>query len=272
MQKQSLLTTILVLTIVTTVGFGLGHAQLTPSAYAFVQPKMYTSTPWVHVPTFTSSLGTCQQTTYPATYLGGPPIPTYTDTTSFLGNPWAFTGWCVADSSASSASNPCYVYQGIAYYGRCEAFTLGYNQTADTPPNIPTEEWFHFGSVHLKPGQFLDVADTTPWYTTMGHMAMVLPCEPTGVPDMRLYEGIIDGGVLTLEAPPVQYLQQLSDTKDGICVYHFNVGADGTGGANPDGVTDFALVNVSNHDLYLDGNDQRYTSTFSIAEGFNSMG
>jgi hypothetical protein len=75
-----------------------------------------------------------------------------------------------------------------------------------------------------------------------------------------------------MEAPPVQYLQQLSDTKDGICVYHFNVGADGTGGANPDGITDFALVNVSNRDLNLDDNDQRYTSTFSIAEGFNSMG
>lgn len=270
MQKQSLLTTISVLTIVATVGVGLGPAQMTHSAYAFVTPKLYTSTPWIYVPAFTSSLGTCQQTTYPATYVGGPPIPTYTDTTTFLGSPWTFTGWCVADSSASSAANPCYVYQGIAYYGRCEMIMPGYNQTGDAPPNIPTEEWFHFGAVHLKPGQFLDVADTTPWETTLGHMAMVLPCEQNGTPDLRLYEGIIDGGVFTMEAPPIQYLQQLSDPKDGICVYHFNVGADGTGGANPDGITDFALVNVGTHDLNLNDNDQRYTSTFSIAKGFCS--
>lgn len=258
------------LTIVAIVGFGLGPIQTAQSAYAFVTPKMYSSTPWIHVPAFTSLLGTCQQTTYPASYLGGPPIPTYTDTTTFLGSPWTFTGWCVVDDSDSSASNPCYVYQGIAYYGRCEDVSPGYNQTADAPPNIPTEEWFHFGPVHLQPGQFLDLADTTPWVTTKGHMAMVLPCEQNGTPDIRLYEGIIDGGVFTMEAPPVQYLQQLSDTKDGICVYHFDIGADGDGGANPDGVTDFAIVNVSNHDLDLSANNQRYSSTFSITEGFDN--
>ena len=265
--RRKLLSTILVLVIVVTIGFGLGPNQKT-TAYAMLQPHMYSSTPWIKVPPYTSSSGTCQQVTYPATYMGGPPIPTYTDTTTFLGNPWAFTGWCVTDNSASSASNPCYVYQGIAYYGRCEMVMPGYNQTDSAPPNIPTEEWFHFGGVHLKPGQFLDVADTTPWITTMGHMAMVLPCEHDGTPDLRLYEGIIDGGVFTMEAPPIQYLQQLSDPANGICVYHFNVGADGTGGANPDGITDFALVNVSTHDLDLSANDQRYTSTFSIAEGF----
>jgi hypothetical protein len=271
-QKQSLLTTILVLTVVVTIGLGLGPTQMVPSAFALLPPTMYGHTPWVYVPRFTSSEGTCQQTTYPATYLGGPPIPTFTDTTTFLGNPWTFTGWCVADSSASSAANPCYVYDGIAYYGRCEMVAVGYNQTSNSPPNIPTEGWFHFGAVHLAPGAFLDLADTTPWETTKGHMAMVIPCEHNGIPDIRLYEGIIDGGVFTMEAPPVQYLQQASDTADGICVYHFDVGADGTGGANPDGVTDFAIVNVSNHDLNLNDTNARYTSTFSIAEGFvNTM-
>lgn len=272
MKKQSLLSTILVLTIVVIVGLGLGSIQIAPSAYALLPPQMYTSTTVVPVPTFTSSSGTCQQVTYPTTYVGGPPIPTYTDTTTYTGNPWTFTGWCVADNTTSSAVNPCYVYHGIGYYGRCEMVMPGYNQTGLSPPTIPTEEWFHFGAVHLKPGDFLDVADTTPWMTTKGHMAMILPCEHDATPDLRLYEGIIDGGVFTMEAPPVQYLQQLSDPQDGICVYHFDVGADGTGGINPDGVTDFALINVSNHDLYLDEHDQRFTSTFSIAEGFlNTM-
>lgn len=264
MKKRSLLTTILVLTIVATVGFGLAPTKIAPSAYAMLTPKMYTSTTWIPIPTFTSSAGMCQQVTYPATYQGGPPIPTYTDTMTFTGSPWAFTGWCVADSSASSAASPCYVYQGIAYSGRCEMFTPGYNQTGLAPPTIPTEEWFHLGGVQLAPGQFLDVADTTPWMTTKGHMATVLPCEADGTPKVRLYEGIIDGGVFTMEAAPVQYLQQLSDTTNGMCVYHFDVGADGPGGINPDGVTDFAFVNVSNQNVFF---TDRNTSTFSIAEG-----
>lgn len=249
---------------------GTATLQIMPSAYALLTPKLYASTPWVRVPTFTYSSGMCQQTTYPATYMGGPPLPTYTDTTTFLGFPWTFSGWCVADGSISSAANPCYVYQGIAYYGRCESISPGYNQTGDGPSNIPTTEWFHFGGVHLKPGQFLDLADTTPWVTTGGHMAMVLPCEHDGTPNLRLYEGIIDGGVFTMEAPPIQYLQHLSDPADGVCVYHFDVGGDGQGGANPDGVTDFALVNVSAHDVDLSANADRYTSTFSIVTGFDN--
>ncbi|MGI0046703.1 MAG: hypothetical protein ACREBB_05895 [Nitrosotalea sp.] len=267
MKKQSLLKTILVLTIVVTVGFGLGPTQMTHSAYAFLTPKLYTSTPWIPIPAFTTSKGICQQTTYPTIYLGGSPIPTYTDTTTFLGSPWIFTGWCVADSSDSSAASPCYVYQGIAYSGRCETVMPGYNQSKTSSPNIPTEEWFHLGGVTLAPRQFLDVADTTPWETTRGHMATVIPCDANGTPKVRLYEGIIDGGVFTMEAAPIQYLQQLSDTAHGMCVYHFNVGADGPGGINPDGVTDYAFVNVSKDTVVF---TDRNTSTFSIAEGFDN--
>ena len=142
--------------------------------------------------------------------------------------------------------------------------------------------------MHLKPGTFLDLADTTPWYTTHGHMAMVLPCEADGTPDVRLYQGIIDGGIFTMEAPTMQYLNHISDPKDGICVYHFDIGlksdsdapymGDSNGhpaqtleSANPYGVTDFALVNTSGKDLDLSQNDQRYTSTFSIATGFMNV-
>ena len=266
--KKRLLATMLILVLVATVGFGPGQSQKT-TAYAFLTPKLYTATPWIPIPQFTTSRGTCQQVTYPSTYTGGPPTPSFTDTTNYLGAPWTFTGWCVADNTASSAASPCYVYQGIAYYGRCEMIGLGYNQTENAPPNIPTEEWFHLDGITLQPGQFIDVADTTPWMTTHGHMATVLPCEPDGTPKVRLYEGIIDGGVFTMEAPPIQWLQQLSDTTNGMCVYHFDVGKDGPGGINPDGVTDFAFINVS-HDTINFG--PRNTSTFSIAEGWlNTM-
>jgi hypothetical protein len=184
---------------------------------------------------------------------------------SLGGNPSTFTGWCVAENDEYGNSDPCYVANGIAWYGLCEPgiSAAGYNQTSTSPPNIPSEEWFHLNGVKLKPGQYLDVADTTPWETTKGHMAMVLPCDIHGTPLVRLYQGIIDGGVFTMEAPPVQYLQQLSDPKNGICVYHFDVGANNK--ANAFGVTDFALVNVSNKEVEF---TERNTSTFSIAEGF----
>lgn len=233
----------------------------------------------------------------------------------------SFTGWCAQQNQTdgdgvgivqTSTSNPmeldvqhpCWVQAGIGYYGDCDVAPVrGYTQGNYTngfqapgagisalPGNggVPTEEWFHLAGVHLKAGQFLDLADTTPWYTTHGHMAMVLPCEKDGTPDLRLYQGIIDGGVFTMEAPTMQYLNHISDTASGICVYHFDIGlktdadapyigdsdhhpAQTLESANPYGVTDFALVNTSGHDVDLSQNMDRYTSTFSIATGFMNV-
>lgn len=245
-------------------------------------------------------------------------FPTTAPTT--LAQATQFTGWCaqqnVTDGDGvgeviTSANNPmgldvnhpCWVQNGIGYYGDCDVapvrgytqgnYTYGWQKAANEPAlpangGIPTEEWFHLSGVDLKPGAFLDLADTTPWYTTHGHMAMVLPCEKDGTPDLRLYQGIIDGGVFTMEAPTMQYLQHISDPSNHLCVYHFDIGVkadadapymgDSNGhpaqtmeSANPYGVTDFALVNTSGSSQNLSKDLERYTSTFSIATGFMNV-
>ena len=114
----------------------------------------------------------------------------------------------------------------------------------------------------LQPGQFLDVADTTQFVTTKGHTAMAIPCDSSRQPLAQLYEGIIDAGVNTLEPIEPEFLQQLSDPANGLCIYHFDLGATTN---NPDGVTDFAILNVSNQPITF---AERNTSTFSVTEGY----
>jgi hypothetical protein len=41
-----------------------------------------------------------------------------------------------------------------------------------------------------------------------------------GQPLARLFEGIIDAGVNTLELADIEYLQQLSHPENGVCVFH----------------------------------------------------
>ena len=138
---------------------------------------------------------------------------------------------------------------------------MGPAVTGDGPANLPTEDWFHLTGVTLKPSQFLDLADTSPFFTTKGHSATVLPCDSSGQPLVRFYAGIIDGGINTLESPTPQYLQQLSSPQDGLCVYHFDIGPTSN---NPDGVTDFAIINISHRPItFTDTN----TVTLSVAEG-----
>jgi len=132
------------------------------------------------------------------------------------------------------------------------------------PANLPTIEWHHIHGVTLGPGQFLDLADTTPFITTKGHSATVLPCDNSGQPLVRLFAGIIDAGINTLESPNVEYLQQLSSPQDGLCVYHFDVG---TTINNPHGVTDFAIINTRNNVIEL---TDRNTITLSITEGYKN--
>jgi hypothetical protein len=59
----------------------------------------------------------------------------------------------------------------------------------------------------------------------------------------------------------------MSDPQIGLCVYHFDIG---TTDKNPDGVTDFVLINTSRHSVEF---GDRNTITFSVAEGYlNAMG
>ena len=97
-------------------------------------------------------------------------------------------------------------------------------------------------------------------------MATVLSCYSSGQPLARLFEGIIDAGVNTLETADIEYLQQLSHPESGICVYHFDIG---TTANNPDGVTDFAIINTSKQTITFTSRD---TSTFSLAEGYLNKG
>jgi hypothetical protein len=187
---------------------------------------------------------------------------TYTIPENFKGNPAKFDGKCLMDNTANSTSHPCTVTHGIATAGHCEMIKIGYQVTDKGPGNIPTEEWFHLAGVTLKPGQFLDVADTTPFFTTSGHSANVLPCDKSGKPLVRLYEGILDAGVNTLESPDIEYLQQISSPQDGLCVYHFDLG---TTSNNPDGVTDFAIINTSDKTVTF---TDRNTETLSITGGY----
>ena len=191
---------------------------------------------------------------------------TYTIPQGFKGNPTTANGKCVVDNTSYSTSHPCTITNGIATAGHCESITKGYEVTQNGHANLPTEEWFHLAGVTLKPGEFLDVVDTTPFITTMGHMAMVLPCDGSGQPLARLFEGIIDAGVNTLEPADIEYLQQLSHPENGICVYHFDIG---TTAKNPDGVTDFAIINTSKQTVTF---AERNTSTFSLAEGYLNKG
>jgi hypothetical protein len=303
--KRSSSTVIMAITVI--VGLAMGSGQALTSAYGLQQPYISQVTPFNPPTTAQPSAGSltsspCNFVTLPpasptagpgGTYIyeGSGPAPTTIDAAT------SFTGWCAQMNMTANGGNagldvnhPCWVQNGIGYYGDCDVAPVqGYSQNATGPTGgIPTEGWFHLAGVFLKPGAFLDLADTTPWYTTHGHMAMVLPCETDGTPDVRLYQGVIDGGVFTMEAPTMQYLQHISGpTTLGLCVYHFDTGlksdadapyigdANGhpaqTESANPYGVTDFVLVNTSTHSVYFNQNYERYTSTFSVATGFMNV-
>jgi hypothetical protein len=233
--KKLLLSTIVAITIVASIGFGQGPFQQVTSAFA-----------WTPAPL-------CGPVTAPIS--GGSQVSSYYVSQTY-------TGQCAVDKASQESKNLCNVVNGIGASGHCEMVTKGYQVTPNGPATLPIEEWFHFNGVSLAPGQFLDMVDTTPFFTTKGHVAMVIPCNSHGDPQVKLFEGIVDGGLNTLEPITPQYLQHLSDPTNGICVYHFDIGATTN---NPDGVTDFAVVNISNQQINF---GERNTSTFSLAEGF----
>lgn len=240
MKSKILLSTILGLAIVATIGFGLGPGQKTTSAYA-------------------SPIPICNTVTIPVT--GGSQVATY-----FIGP--TYNSQCVVSHTAYSTANPCNVVNGIASSGHCMVNSIGYKVAQNGTANLPSLEWFHFSGVTLTNGQFVDLVDTTPFVTTKGHVAMVLPCDSAGTPQVFLVQGVIDVGMATLETPDMEYLQQLSSpgnavgTYDGTCVYHFYIGSTTN---NPDGVTDFALINKSGQTAHF---SDRNTATFSAVTGF----
>jgi len=243
-------------------GFGCGELA-TAKALANLQQTEFEQKP--SPPPSTVPICTTVTVPVPGTTLH----KTYTVPQGSTGNPATVSGTCVVDNTAYSQAHPCTITDGIATAGHCETVTKGYQVTDNGPANLPTEEWFHLNGVTLKPGQsinqpgqFLDVADTTQFFTTKGHMATVIPCDSSGQPLVQVFEGIIDAGVNTLEPIAPEYLQQLSSPADGLCVYHFDTGATSN---NPDGVTDFAILNVSNQPITF---AERNTSTFSVTEGY----
>jgi len=64
--------------------------------------------------------------------------------------------------------------------------------------DIPDEQWFSFKGITLQSGEFLDMVDTTPFLTTKGHVAMYIPCDTQGRPQIQFLQGIVDVGVNTL--------------------------------------------------------------------------
>ncbi len=194
-------------------------------------------------------------------------VKTYTVPTGFAGDPSTANGQCVVDNTTYSSQHVCTISNGIATSGHCEMFNKAWEVTDKSSGQLPTEEWFKLGGLTLQPGQYLDLADTTPFMTTMGHMATILPCDDLGEPRVRVYEGILDAGVNTLEPADVEYLQHISNPGNGICAYHFDIG---TTDNNPDGVSDFVMMNDGPNSVTF---TDRNTSTFSVVEGYlNDMG
>lgn len=237
MKTRLLLSTIVIATIVASIGFGLCPGQKMTSAFADKA----------------SSVPACGPLTVPIA--GGQQVASYYVSTTY-------SGQCSVGDDLSEKGQFCNVVNGIGQSGHCEPVMKGYEIKPNGPAVIPTEEWFSFTGKTLQPGQFLDMVDTTPFFTTKGHVAMVIPCDQYGDPQVQLFEGILDGGLNTLEPITPQYLQHLSNPQNGLCVYHFDIGKTAK---NPDGVTDFALVNISSSPITF---GDRNTSTFSLAEGY----
>jgi hypothetical protein len=256
--RLKLLGAIVGISIVASIGLSVGPIQEMTQAFAQMSGNMNMNSGSKMQSNSSSSMPQCGPNTSPIP--GGSQNATYYVSANY-------TGKCMIDNSTESMNNPCVVANGIGQSGHCEPVMKGYTVNENTTtPVLPTEEWFHFAGVTLQPKQFLDLVDTTPVFATKGHMAMVIPCDQYGDPKVQLFEGILDGGLNTLEPVTPQYLQHMSDPANGLCVYHFDIGATTK---NPDGVTDFAIVNVSNQSIIL---TERNTSTFSLAEGYlNTM-
>ena len=98
---------------------------------------------------------------------------TYTVPKGFSGNPATANGKCIVDNSmetpywtlAAAGKTPCTISNGIIIAGHCESVTKGYEVIVNGPANLTTEEWFQLAGTTLKPGEFLDMVDTTPFVT-----------------------------------------------------------------------------------------------------------
>jgi hypothetical protein len=248
-KTRLLLSAVVAFTIAASIGFGLVPGQKMTSAFA-ADVKNDDNNNNHNKPTTPPS---CGPVTVPIS--GGSQVASYYVSQTY-------TGQCSVGDTLAHEGQYCNVVNGIGQSGHCEPVSKGYQVTPNGPATLPTEEWFSFAGKTLQPGQFLDMVDTTPFFAEKGHAAMVIPCDEHGDPKVLLYEGILDGGLNTLEPITPQYLQHLSDPANGLCVYHFDIGKTTN---NPDGVTDFALVNVSGSSVTF---TDRNTSTFSLAEGY----
>lgn len=124
-------------------------------------------------------------------------------------------------------------------------------QTKTGPTHLM--QWHSLKGITLNPGEFLDLADTTPMLTIGGHVAMYIPCDDSGKPLVQFLQGSVDVDENTLVPITPEYIKDLSSPGNS-CLYHFDIGT-------PDGVTDFAIVNHGSNPVNF---GERHTVTFSI--------
>lgn len=121
-------------------------------------------------------------------------------------------------------------------------------------------QWISLKGITLKPGEFLDLADTTPVLTTKGHVAAYLPCDVNGNTTISFVQGRVDVGVNTLKPLDAEYLKQLSNPGQD-CMYHFDIGT-------PNGVTDFAIINNGTEAITF---GDRNTIPMTFAEALQNL-
>jgi len=134
----------------------------------------------------------------------------------------------------------------------------GQNQAASQEMKEHEEEPIHFVDTETIPlkgklssGDFILLMDITGFISKSGHVAMKVPCGPDGEQLLTIVVGI---------APDVQpmdmdYVEALSDAPNS-CVFH---------GEIQEGITDIALMNISQDDIWFVGNGSAgYTVTITI--------
>ncbi len=121
--------------------------------------------------------------------------------------------------------------------------------------NMTMTQWESLNGITLEPGQFLDVAATSPFKITAGNATMYVPCDGSGNANVVVYQGKVNATSGTFAPITPVYISRLS-TPNQNCWYNFGVGTS-------NGVTDFALNNTSGHTVTF---NDRNTVIFTFAQ------
>ena len=166
----------------------------------------------------------------------------------------------ISASAQSSISSSSLVNNNMVTNNNNTNNNIAMPMSNDTTRVMPTTQWISLKGITLKPGEFLDLADTTPVLTTKGHVAAYLPCDVNGNTTISFVQGRVDVGVNTLKPLDAEYLKQLSNPGQD-CMYHFDIGT-------PNGVTDFAIINNGTEAITF---GDRNTITMTFAEALQNL-